>query len=148
MREHDADQAAGLRAMFGRSAARAACVIDTAQNGATCVSVSLAGALANLGSRVLVLDASAGDAARAIGQPARYELAHVLAGDKSIAEVLLRGGDDICVLPARRALARLDDAPYPWREAVHAALGAQRFDAWLVNGTAATLEHEPALLAV
>ena len=146
MLERATDQASGLRALFADARSPRVTVVDTSDPDAACASVTLGVEIAKRGSRVLVLDATAGEAALALRCRARYELAHVLSRDKCIDDVLLPARDGVTVLPARRALARLDDAPYSWREAVQAALGSMRFDVWLVNGAPATLQHEPLLI--
>ncbi len=71
------DQAAGLRRLFARRAARPLGVggADT-----TPVAFELGLAMAELGTRVLVVDRTRGDIAARLGCRARYELSHVLRG--------------------------------------------------------------------
>lgn len=127
------DQASGMRRLFGRRAAQWSLAITGA--GGTTVTLNLASALARQGQRVLILDRSRGEAATALGLSARYELAHVLDGDKTLREVLLEGPEGITLLPAARGLARCN-AEGATREHLANGLGpdAAPFDVWLVNG--------------
>jgi flagellar biosynthesis protein FlhG len=103
----EVDQAAGLRRLFDREQLQ---VIVLGGAGATKASVvvNLAVALTEQGRRVLLMDGSVGELASALGLSSRYELSHVIAGDKRLSEVLLTGPKGIQVLPAARALDQLD----------------------------------------
>jgi len=129
----DHDQASGLRRLFGARQSRWTLAVTGA--GGTAVTLNLASTLSRLGQRVLVLDRTCGEAAIALGLRARYELAHVLDGDKTLPEVLLDGPGGMTILPAARGLARVD-ADLAIREVLSDSLApdAAAFDVWLVNG--------------
>jgi len=99
-----ADQAQGLRRLFAHRRARLLGVVGA---GATGLVLEIAAALAARSERVLLLDATCGEAAAALGLAARYELRHVMAGDRTLADVALGGPAGLVVLPAHRALATL-----------------------------------------
>ena len=141
-----ADQAQGLRRLFAHRRARLLGVVGT---DATALSLEIAQALGRESQRVLLLDGSLGDAARALGLAARYELRHALAGDRTVADVALTGPDGLVVLPAARALERLADAPAEEvlrviREIDDALHG---FDMILVNGVPPARPHAGVLLS-
>jgi flagellar biosynthesis protein FlhG len=130
------DQATGLRRLFARTPHHtvAVCGSDSAR-----VTVKLAEALAGLGHRVLILDRTVGEVARALGTPARYDLMHVLEGDKAIGDVLLAriaGDPRVVALPAARGLAHLAVASSDWLGALRAAVPTLvgEFDVWLLHG--------------
>ena len=127
------DQASGLRRMFGRPALYA---LGVAGEGSTAVTMSLAGALARQGQRVLILDRNRGEAASALNLRARYELAQALDGDIRIADALVESPEGIGVLPAMRGLDRLAQGGADWRRNLEALLApvAPPYNAWLVNG--------------
>ena len=131
------DQAMGLRRIFGRDTLQIMSVAGSVEHAPTAVTLNLAAALARLGHRLLVLDLAKGEAAMALGLKARYELSHVLDGDKRMSEVLLSSADGFSVLPSSRGLLRLADDGADWRPALQALLPAQAgFKVWLVNGVA------------
>jgi flagellar biosynthesis protein FlhG len=101
------DQAAGLRRLFGREQLQVI-VLGGAGAAKVSVAVNLAVALTEQGRRVMLMDGGVGALASALGLSSRYELAHVIAGDKRLADVLLAGPKRIHVLPAARALEQLD----------------------------------------
>ncbi|MCC6473524.1 MAG: hypothetical protein IT514_07235, partial [Burkholderiales bacterium] len=68
---------------------------------------ALAGECAALGLRPLVMDQSRGTVAARFGLRARYELAHVLRGDRDWSRVALDCGAGITLLPAKRGLPAL-----------------------------------------
>ena len=78
------------------------------------LAVNLAVALGELGARVLLVDA---DLAQAnldllLGLHPRYDLQHVLSGEKSLEEILVRGPLGVCLIPASSGvpeMAELDD---------------------------------------
>jgi flagellar biosynthesis protein FlhG len=133
MRDAHADQATGLRALFGQ---RARTTLSVAGDGATAVTLNLAAALARIGQQVLVIDTMKGEAATALGLRARFELAHVLAGDRQLRDVLLAGPEGVALLPATRGLPRLVEGSGPWQDRVAAWLDpyGTAFNVWLVNG--------------
>ena len=70
--------------------------------GKSTVVVNLAQSLAALGQRVLIIDANPGmgDICLRLGKEAPYRLSHVLSGERTLEELVIDGGDGICVLPA------------------------------------------------
>jgi flagellar biosynthesis protein FlhG len=69
--------------------------------GKSCVAVNLGAALAELGQKVLILDADLGQAgiARLLGLRPRYTIMDVLAGHKSLAQVIMTGPGGLQVVP-------------------------------------------------
>jgi flagellar biosynthesis protein FlhG len=102
------DQASGLRRLLVRRTLRvlplfgAVRAADQAR-----IAAGLAVALARCGRRVVILDQSRGEVPAQFGLRVRYDLAHVLSGDRDWHQVLLEGPPDITVLPAARGLAGL-----------------------------------------
>lgn len=107
------DQAEGLRQLFALPGARTIAFVSGASGaGRTNAVINLAVALASAGRRVLVIDENYGpdNVAGRFGLRSRLELQHVVRGDHGIDEVLLRGPENVLVLPApnaARSLARL-----------------------------------------
>ncbi len=104
-----ADQAAGLRSLFAhtRANSRPSLLIVTgsdANKGA--IAAHFARAAAATGRATVLIDGSAGQVATACGTSCRYELAHVLAGDKPLADVVKVLTPHLLLLPAARALSR------------------------------------------
>ncbi|MGI9026438.1 MAG: hypothetical protein ACR2GP_12845, partial [Burkholderiaceae bacterium] len=58
------------------------------------------------GRATVLIDGSAGEVAMACGAGCRYELAHVLAGDKALSDVVKVLTPHLLLLPAARALSR------------------------------------------
>ncbi len=145
------DQAAGLRRLFARRAARPLGVggADT-----TPVAFELGLAMAELGTRVLVVDRTRGDIAARLGCRARYELSHVLRGALRLDDVLLHGPHGLIALPAARgldelALATLHAADgWQGRLASWLAEGGHDVDLWLINGLPPAGREADVLLAV
>jgi flagellar biosynthesis protein FlhG len=102
----DRDQAAGLRQLFTRLRPEVILACGGAPQQAQVVA-ELGLGMAGLGREVLIIDGSAGEIAQVMGLAARYELGHVVAGDKQLAEVLLEGAPDLRILPAMRGLDQL-----------------------------------------
>ncbi len=107
------DQAEGLR----RLQRRATKVITVASGkggvGKTNVVANLAVSLARGGARVMVFDADLGlgNIDILLGLTPRFNVSHVLSGEKTLQQVLVRGPQDIWVLPAASgisAMAALD----------------------------------------
>jgi flagellar biosynthesis protein FlhG len=136
MLDADVDQALGLRRLFEKRGVATVSVAGAA--GTTPVTLNLAAALANLGRRVLILDRTHGEASVGLGLKARFDFAHVLSGEKRLDDVVLRGPDRICVLPAARALDAIDAGDADGRRALAKLLDGDddRFDICLVNGLA------------
>lgn len=107
--EHFADQAAGLRRLFGREQSR----IVTFAAGSTGVGKSLlianlATSLAQQGKEVLVLDENTRkNVASCFGALACYDLLQVINREKQLSEVLVTVAPRVRVLPAARAVKKL-----------------------------------------
>jgi flagellar biosynthesis protein FlhG len=102
------DQAAGLRALASHSSAgdflRVVPLVRGMRGvGHTSTTVNLAAALGTGGQRVVVLDAGRALVAAALNLKARYELLHLMRGEKSIDETLLRSAL-FDVLPASKGI--------------------------------------------
>ena len=110
------DQAEGLRRLLDRSGLRVVSVIaGTGGNGRTGVIVNLAGALAELGSGVLILDehpAGHGVTA-ALGLKSRFDLEDVIRRERDLDEVIVRGPTGIVILPLARGARWLSQLPAP-----------------------------------
>jgi flagellar biosynthesis protein FlhG len=145
------DQATGLRRLFARATRRPLGVggID-----ATPVVCDLARTLVELGSRVLVIDRSRGEVAARMKLRARFELAHVVAGDRSLADVLIDSADGLAILPAARGLdelalnASVRDGGWQACLASWLGEGGRDFDVWLINGLPPTGGDADVLLAI
>lgn len=98
------DQADGLRRLFERRSIPVLSVV--APSGSQGLTVAnLATAFAQSGREVLVVDATRGEVHQALGLRARYELAHVVAGDKQLSDIVIAPADGLRIVPAARALA-------------------------------------------
>jgi flagellar biosynthesis protein FlhG len=150
MRDPGTDQATGLRRLFARDTLQVLSIRGTEESGATAITLDLARALVALGHRPLIIDLEGGQAALGLGLKPRYELAHVLRGDKALDDTLLLAGNGVAVLPAMRGFAPLA-AGGNWIHALGALLGDRQpaFNVWLVNGgTGPVAESARALLVV
>lgn len=101
------DQAAGLRSLFARRRPSLLIVAGSDPSKAA-VAAHFAREAAAGGRATVLIDGTAGQAAAACDVSCRYELAHVLAGDKQIADVLRALTPHLLLLPAARALSRFD----------------------------------------
>jgi flagellar biosynthesis protein FlhG len=111
--------------------------------GKTTVSVNLAGALARLGRRTLLLDGDLGlaNVDVLLGISPRYTLAHVLAGERSLEEVIVQAPQGFRVVPAASGIARLASLS----EAEH--VGLVRAFSGLDDGTEVMIVDTPAGIA-
>ena len=101
------DQAEGLRKLFSRSSPTVLPILVPG-GGQGALVANLAIALARSGREVLLVDATPGEVATAMGLRCRYELAHVVAGDKQLSQITLSPLDRLRIVPAARALADVD----------------------------------------
>ena len=112
--------------------------------GKTSVAVNLAAALAAAGRRVMLLDGDLGLANVDVflGLSPRYTLAHVLAGERTLEEIIVEAQPGLAVVPAASGaahLANLDAAQHLALVQAFSAL-ATRLDVLLVD-TAAGIAH-------
>ncbi len=118
MSETNLDQAAGLRRMVEPTPIQAIAVTGGKGGvGKTNVSVNLAVAMADIGKRVLVLDADLGLANIdvVLGLHPEYDLSHVLRGERTLEEVVIEGPSGIKIVPAAsgiRHMAELGEAEH------------------------------------
>ncbi len=118
MSETNIDQAAGLRRMVEPTPVRAIAVTGGKGGvGKTNVSVNLAVAMADIGRRVMILDADLGLANIdvVLGLHPEYDLSHVLRGEKTLEEVVIEGPSGIKIIPAAsgiRQMAELSQAEH------------------------------------
>lgn len=101
------DQAAGLRRMFAHRAARVLLVAESAWPRRGWLALNLAAAFSRAGGQVLVLDAERESLAGLWGARCRYELGHVLDGDRRLVDVVMPGPETSAILPMRRGSAAL-----------------------------------------
>jgi flagellar biosynthesis protein FlhG len=99
------DQADGLRSLFARRRPSLLIVAGSDRCKAA-VAVHFAREAAAEGRVTVLVDGTAGQLAAACEVSCRYELSHVLAGDKQIADVLRTLDPRLLLLPAARALSR------------------------------------------
>ena len=112
--------------------------------GKTSISVNLAAALAAAGRRVMLLDGDLGLANVDVflGLSPRYTLAHVLAGERTLDEILIEAPQGFKVVPAASGLARLANLDAAAHLALVQAFSslAARLDALIID-TAAGIAH-------
>ena len=99
------DQAAGLRSLFARRRPSLLIVAGCDANKAA-VAVHFAREAAASRRATVLVDGTPGQVASACDLACRYELAHVVAGDKTLADVLRPLTPHLLMLPAARALTR------------------------------------------
>ncbi len=104
------DQADGLRRMSRPQPVRVLAVASGKGGvGKTNVSVNLAVALAHMGRRVLVFDADLGlaNVDVMLGLQPKYNLSHVLSGERTLEEVLVPGPAGVRIIPASSGIQRM-----------------------------------------
>lgn len=105
------DQAAGLRRVLAPRRLRVLPVAAGCRGvGRTTLALGIACAAAQAGLRAVLLDA-AGDAAAALSLTWRWELVHLLQGEREYGEVALDGPAGIQIVPAARGVAALCGEP-------------------------------------
>jgi flagellar biosynthesis protein FlhG len=118
MPEGQFDQASGLREMIDPRPIRAIAVTGGKGGvGKTNVSVNLGVAAAEMGQKVLLLDADLGLANIdvVLGLHPQYDLSHVMRGERALEEVLVEGPSGLKVIPGAsgvQALAELSPAEH------------------------------------
>jgi flagellar biosynthesis protein FlhG len=107
------DQAHNLREFVRKGQAGRVFAVTSGKGGVgkTTVSVNLAISLAERGKRVVVLDADLGLANVEVlmGLNSLYNLQHVIDGEKTIMEILVKGPGGIWIVPGTSGLAKLAD---------------------------------------
>jgi flagellar biosynthesis protein FlhG len=119
-----ADQAAGIRRMNNSNPIRVI-AITSGKGGAgkTNLSVNLAIALAKTGQRVAVLDADMGLANVDIllGVYPKFNLSHVLTGEKSLADIIIEVSSGIKIIPGASGIQKLAElSPTEQATMIHA----------------------------
>ncbi len=107
MRLNNADQAEGLRRLLARTSAKVVTVVGARSGiGSTSVVLNLAACWARAGKDVLILDeqVSQNNIASSLAIKQRYDLLNVIRGDKTLQEVMLRGRNNIQILPVGKAM--------------------------------------------
>lgn len=110
------DQAEGLRRLLDPNGLRVVSISASAGgSGKTGAIVNLAGALAELGSDVLILDEhpAAHGVTAALGLKARFDLEDVIRRERDLDEVIVRGPAGILILPLARGARSLSQLPAP-----------------------------------
>jgi flagellar biosynthesis protein FlhG len=101
------DQAEGLRRLLSKTSARIVAVVGARSGlGSTSVVVNLASIWASTGKDVLILDEhhTQNNVANTLALKPRYDLLNVVKRDKTLSEVMLRGGSGVQILPVARAM--------------------------------------------
>lgn len=106
------DQATGLRRMVRSSSEPVQVITVTGGKGGvgkTTVSINLALSLAQEGRNVMVLDADLGlaNVDVLLGLHPRYNLSHVLAGERSLEEVVVEGPNGVRIVPASSGIQQM-----------------------------------------
>src|SRR4051812_31469851 len=99
------DQAAGLRTLFARRKP-SLLIVAGCDAGKSAVSAHFAREAASAMRATVLVDGSGGQVAAACGVSVKYELAQVVAGDRTLADVLRPISPSLLLLPAARALSR------------------------------------------
>lgn len=108
------DQADGLRRLLDRDRLRMVIINSAAAGrGKTAATINLAGAMAESGSKVLILDeCPAGQGVpAALGLKARFDLEDVIRRERNLDEVIVHGPAGILVLPMTRGAKSLSQLP-------------------------------------
>jgi len=104
------DQASGLRRLRNKKPVKVIAIASGKGGvGKTNVAVNLAVALAQKGAKPLLFDADLGlgNVDIMLGLSPRYNLSHVISGEKSMEEVLIAGPQGIRILPAASGIAKM-----------------------------------------
>lgn len=109
------DQAYGLRKMTENKPVQVITVTGGKGGvGKTNIAANLSVAMANNGKKVLVMDADLGLANMDIilGVESKYNLSHVLSGDKTINEIIVEGPSGIKIIPAASGIQEMSEMGY------------------------------------
>jgi len=109
------DQAEGLRQLLDPDALRVVAISAGNGSSKTVAIVNLAGALAELGRDVLILDENpaAQGVTAALGINARFDLDDVIRRERDLDEVIVRGPAGLLILPLARGARSLWQLPAP-----------------------------------
>lgn len=106
------DQASGLRRMAQPQPVKVIAVTSGKGGvGKTNVSVNLSVALSEAGRNVMLMDADLGlaNVDVMLGMNPRVNLSHVISGERSLEEIIIKGPADILVVPASSGVKRLSE---------------------------------------
>jgi len=109
------DQASGLRKMTENKPVQVITVTGGKGGvGKTNIAANLSVAMANKGKNVLVMDADLGLANMdlVLGVETKYNLSHVLSGDKTIDEIIVDGPSGIKIIPAASGIQEMSEMRY------------------------------------
>ena len=104
------DQATGLRTMAQAGPVRVIAVTGAKGGvGKTNISVNLAACFADLGKKVMLMDADLGlaNVDVLLGLHASYDLRHVISGERSLEEVIVEGPKGMQIVPAASGVSRM-----------------------------------------
>ena len=120
------DQAEGLRRLQRPPTKVITVASGKGGVGKTNVVANLAITLARTGQRVMVFDADLGlgNIDILLGLTPRHNISHVLSGEKTLSEVLVRGPQDILVLPASSGVAGMAALDVPTQSRLIDAVSA------------------------
>lgn len=122
------DQAAGLRRLFPPQGARVLLVAWDAWPQRGWLAINLAAAMSRAGEQVVMLDAERDSVAQLWGARSRYDLAHVIEGDRHLSQVLVPGPEASVIAPMRRAAAQLGRRAGAVQTSLAGALGSSISD--------------------
>ncbi|MGR9051509.1 MAG: MinD/ParA family protein [Gammaproteobacteria bacterium] len=120
------DQAAGIRNMKTTHPVKVIAVTSGKGGvGKTNLSVNLGLALSALGRRVALLDADMGlaNVDVLLGMYPKYNLSHVLKGEKSLNDIIVKGPSGLQVIPASSGLQHMSDLSTAEQAAIIRAFG-------------------------
>lgn len=124
MSEHIEDQATGLRRMVNPAPVRVIAVTGGKGGvGKTNISVNLGVALAELGRRVMLLDADLGLANIDVilGLHAKHNLSHVMSGECTLEEIMVTGPHGLKVIPGASGMQHMAElSPVEHAGLIHA----------------------------
>ncbi len=135
------DQAAGLRDLAQPRSVRVIAVTGGKGGvGKTNVSVNLALAMSDQGKRVMIMDADLGlaNVDVMLGICPRYNLSHVLSGERRLEEIIVTGPTGLKIVPASSGIKGMAELPAGQHAALIRAFGelGQNIDVMLVDTAA------------
>lgn len=141
MRMFDTDQADGIRRMAQPRPVRVLAVSSGKGGvGKTNVAVNLGVSLSELSRQVVLLDADLGlaNVDVLLGLQPKFNLSHVLSGERSLDEILIEGPSGLKIVPASSGIQRMSELTTAEQAAVIRAFGEmnQNIDVLLVDTAA------------